>query len=443
MPRLADQKSLRRALAIVLLFGMLGRPALSQAQLQQPRSVRSVSGQFTVNDGRSRPASPLALRASTNANFLKLEPPLVTVSCERIKQALFRQLDAPDIWKGKIFVVLYPASSTNENVLISPERFSEGWHYRLAMPDVLTRTRYVTAITQALLTEMADRTATERSTEIPLWLVHGLAHEILSSSELEIILPPPRETGPVSASFVMGKKENPLAEAHRDLSANAPLTFQELSWPDENQLCGPAAELFGSSAQLFVNELFRLKDGRASLRQMLTDLPQFYNWQYAFLRAYRSSFQRPLDVEKWWALHLAHFTGRELEAERWSVEDSWKKLDEIVRPVVQIHEQTNQSPQYATVRLQTIIREWERGPQTQALREKISQLQMLRLRVSPELYATVDAYRSAIETYIEDRDRTSLIPFRRHAIENQAAAEAVKRLDALDARQPISHSVSR
>jgi hypothetical protein len=419
-------------------------PVVSHAQPLQPRSVRSVSGQFTVNDARSRPASPVALRASTNANFLRLEPPLVSVSCERIKQVLCRELDVSHSWNGKIFLVLYPASSTNENVLISAERFTDGWHYRVALPDVISRVRYVTAITQVLLTEMADRKAAERSTEVPPWLVHGLSRHILSSSELEVILPPPRDSGSVSASFVVGKKENPLAGAHRELSANkAPLTFQELSWPEDNSRCGVAGEVFGYSAQLFVSELLRLSKGRESMRQMVAELPQFYNWQFAFLRAYRGSFQRPLDVEKWWALHLAHFTGHQLEAERWSAEDSWKKLAELVRPVVQVHAQTNQSPQYAAVRLQTIIRDWERGPQTQALQEKISQLQMLRLRVAPELYPAVDSYLSTIETYIQDRDRTSLLPFRRQAIENQAAAEAVKRLDALDARHLISHSVSR
>ena len=54
-----------------------------------------------------------------------------------------------------------------------------------------------------------------------------------------------------------------------------------------------------------MGELLRLPDGRACLQRMLAQLPQHYNWQFAFLEAFHARFERPLDVEKWWALSLA------------------------------------------------------------------------------------------------------------------------------------------
>ncbi len=71
-------------------------------------------------------------------------------------------------------------------------RFKNGWQYRVDLPNVVERPRYVRAIVQVLLLELANRTAQGRGAEIPLWLVEGFSQLLLASSEVEIILPPPR-----------------------------------------------------------------------------------------------------------------------------------------------------------------------------------------------------------------------------------------------------------
>lgn len=434
-------------------FLLSGQP-LVYAQGLPFVSAHSVSDQFTVNDSRrdvrSAPSPAAVTRvAGTNSNFVRLEPALVTISCERIKQGLNRELDAPDLWRGKVFIVLYAAQSTNDNVLISPERLRDGWQYRVAVPDVISRTRYVTAVTQVLLLEMANREAGDRSAELPPWLIHGFSRQLLASSEAEIILPPPSHgsgvLGPLPAAVVMGKKENPLKEAHQVVSTHPALSFQDLSWPDDQALTGEAGEVFACSSQVLVDALLRLKNGRACMRQMLTILPQFYNWQLAFLRAFQSSFQRPLDVEKWWAVHLAHFSGRQLAAETWSPDDSWSKLDEVIRSVVLVQNApSNALPQYTNVSLQTIVRDWDRDPQTHALQEKLAQLQLLRPRLSTNAVPLLDEYRGAIESFLENRDKTGLpIPFRRQAIHRKVVEETVKQLDLLDSRRPISRSLAK
>jgi hypothetical protein len=421
---------------------------LTHGQARETLTARSLSGQFTVNDARTMP-SPAALGrfVATNASFIRLEPALVSISCERIKQLLNRELEAPDAWRGKVFLVLYAAQSTNDNVLISSERFGRGWQYRVALPDILTRTRYVTALTQILLLEMANRDAGDRSAELPPWLVQGFSRQLLASSEQEIILPPPGRSaavaGPLPAAVVVGKKENPLKEAHRVLSTHSPLSFEELSWPDEHSLTGEAGEAFVCSSQVFVDGLLRLKDGKASMRQMLASLPQFYNWQLAFLRAYQACFQRPLDVEKWWAVRLTHFSGRQLVAETWSADDSWGKLDEIIRSAVLMsNSASNSLPEYKEVTLQNIVRDYERESQTQALQEKLAQLQVLRLRLATNALPLLDQYRFTLEKFLQDRDKTGLpIPFRREAVRRKVVEETVKELDSLDSRRPISRSL--
>jgi hypothetical protein len=298
------------------------------------------------------------------------------------------------------------------------------------------RTRYVRAIVQVLLLEMANRNAGERSAELPSWLIEGFTRQLLASSEIEIILPPPRKRADnlsFTLTHVDARREDPLEAAHESLLTGPALTFAELSWPAPDQIAG---ESYGSSAQLFVSALLRLKNGRACLRVMVEELPRYYNWQFAFLRAFDAHFQRPLEVEKWWALQLAHFTGRDL-AQTWPASESLQKLDQAIRSSVEIRAGTNELPLRADAPLQTIIREWDRDPQTQALQNKLRELDLVRLQVATNHVALLDDYCRVIRAYLENRDRTGLVPFRKKAAQRHAATEAIQQLDALDARRMI------
>ena len=73
--------------------------------------------------------------------------------------------------------------------------------------------------------------------------------------------------------------------------------------------------------ELLVGELLRLPDGRSCLQTMLARLPQHRNWQFAFLEAFHTHFERPLDVEKWWALSLTQANGR-FAGQAWSLAES-------------------------------------------------------------------------------------------------------------------------
>jgi len=70
---------------------------------------RSVSGQFIVQSGRDALGSPVEAFLANDTNFVRLEPRLLTISCERIKQLVGRMLGATTTWSGKIFLRLYSA----------------------------------------------------------------------------------------------------------------------------------------------------------------------------------------------------------------------------------------------------------------------------------------------------------------------------------------------
>src|SRR5262249_44071290 len=155
----------------------------------------------------------------------------------------------------------------------------------------------------------------------------GFARQLLSSKEERLILPPPDavENGmnikrirveltdnPAAIGPNM-RKLNPLAEAMAMFRTNTPLTFDELSWPTDEQLSEKSGGVYTSSAQLFVAELLRMEHGSEYMRAMLVQLPNYLNWQLAFLAGYKPVFQDPIDVEKWWALEQVDFTGRDLQ----------------------------------------------------------------------------------------------------------------------------------
>ena len=427
-----------RAVVVCVVVGTLRSVAGVQLPPSDLVSVRSYSGQFIAYAGRSATLAPELSLIATNRDFVQLEPTLATVSCERIKQLLRRELNSTAPWRGTVYLVLHPARAPRDNITIISDRFKNDWQYRVDLPDVVARPRYVRAIVQVLLFELANRTAQAHAAEVPLWLVEGFTQLLLASNEAEIILPPPRATPrglSVSALSVSTRKETLLQQAQKKLRGRPPLTLDALSWPAEQELTGDTGELYSGSAQLFVGELLRFQDGRACLGAMLAQLPQNYNWQFAFLGAFHAHFKRPLDVEKWWALSLTQASGRDA-GQIWPIEESWQKLDQAIHTTIQVRAGANELPLRADVSLQKIIREWDPLKQSQALSDTLRELALLRLRIAQGYVALVQDYCQAIETYLRQLDRSaSASPVTKRADRRRAIEAAVQRLDALDAQR--------
>lgn len=426
------------AILLALLGGAGAQPA------GENLSTRSHSGQFVVR-APNRPADAiLAARLTAGGNYIQLDSSLLTVSCERIKVLLWRKLADKPSWRGRILLDLRAARSGDENVRMISEKFADGWRYRIQLPDVIERERFLRAIVQVLLLEIANRNAVERSAELPLWLVEGLSTEVLATGdmagELKLLLPPPdrAEAGMMLTRLKTNERRtNSLHWARVVLGSQPPLTFEELSWPADNQLSTAASEVYQSSAQLFVDRLLEFNDGPASFRVLLEELPKHLNWQLAFLKAFQAHFHSMLDVEKWWAVQVANFTGRELE-HNWSTAESWRKLDEIIHAPVQVQTGSLDEPMRTVVNLQTVLNTSNGIEQARFFRQKLDSLNALRARVSQDLAGLVDDYRSAISTFLDKQKNTSpFLPFRklRGLVVNRATAELTRQLDALEVRR--------
>jgi hypothetical protein len=435
--------------AIVLIAGLLAGLNVASAQVQPnvsvdsaPRVISSSSGQFYIST--RGPVSPNTLELAARSDLLTLEPALLAVSCDRIKAELLRQLDMADHWRGKIFISLHPARSAEESIPVVSERFGGNWQCIVELPDAIDRDRLVEAVVRATLLEIANHNATRRSAEVPEWLARGLARQLMGSSQLKLILPPPplqkdgwhisRTTMDFSddprPSIFPTRKLNPLTDASPVLRTNEPLTFEQLGWPTDEQLAETGAGLYSSSAQLFVSQLLQTREGPQGLRNLLADLPDYLNWQLAFEQAFQPMFKTTLDVEKWWALEIAQFSGRDL-LHLLTREESAQQLDAVFQ--FPIHVQIGQSePMRTDISLQTIIRGWSRTQQLDMVKNKIWELGVLRLRISPDYISLVDDYLGVMQEYYKKRSSSTRILAAVGLISDKSEDEAIARLDQLD-----------
>ncbi len=398
---------MKRAPVILLSVWLLPWTGFAQpTPLAQPawkpggNAVVSRSGQFIIMGSDIAGRMPEAGSA-----LVHLDAALLTVSCERIKQALLNTLNVSDQSQGKIRIGLYPFQDAGEDIIVTSERFANGWSYRMELPDAIEPVRLVRVITQVLLLEMANRNARDQSATLPLWLAEGMPQLLLLNSDFELVLPflapGAGNQGTTRSTQRNFRPADPLKKIRERLGRQPLMSLDELAEPPNEILAGENAEFFRTSALAFLYELLELKNGGAGLAAMLPELPWDPDWRIGFLKAFRSQFPRELDLAKWWALQSCYIVGA-TPAKTWTRAESLAKLDEILRCPLQVQTSTNDEPFHTDVPLQTWLRESAAPAQSQLLREKINLLAALRLRSAFNLAGLIDQYRQVLQTYLRD-----------------------------------------
>jgi hypothetical protein len=432
---------------VIVVFCLFWRQAGAQPALpenfrnevrraQNTPSCVSVSGQFIVHGAPAEAWRFMELSPSLSKDYVRMDASMLAVSCERIKSALLSDLGAQDQWQNRVAVFLHQAHSLDEPVVIGSSASQGEWTYYMNLPDTLDRTRLVSAFVNMTLLEMANRGA-ERSAEIPKWLAQGLTQQLTHESMAGLVMESPKEGNHdihTSSELLEGRSVPPLEQAHDILQAHPPLTLSELSWPRDGQ---EEDEVYRCSAQLLVSRLLQLDDGRACLRQMIQELPRHLNWQISLLDAFQRHFASELDLEKWWALCVVNFTGRDL-AQTWPHAESWQKLGEVIHTGAQVRTAVDELPLHTEVTLQSVIADWGYAMQEGVLRVKIQQLGQLRTSVSQDLAGLVDDYRLLLENYVKAREKSGA--FRNTTTQrvlgpDQLALDTIRQLNALDAER--------
>jgi hypothetical protein len=396
----------------------------------EPRATRSQSQQFVVQGLPMGPA-PAQHAPNSQSPYVRVDPTLLAVSCERIKQAILAELGWKDEWMGTIFVNVHPTEQFDQPIDITTIRHRTGWSYRVDMPDQVERSRLIRAIVQVVMREIVNRGAKNRPAELPPWLMEGMAAYLQATTLSTFTLEP--------ESWTIRQRENynDSAQQVRELlKSRTPLTFEELSWPTEEHLDGPESEVYRACSQYFVGELLRMKNGRPRFCDFLRGLPEFMNWQTAFLRAYQGQFDRLLDVDKWWSLEVAQLNSRNLMS-TWTPDEAFRQLDDALVVPAEVRLQARELPVNTAVKLQQILMEWPANRQNPILQQKISVLNILHFRAPPDLTGLIDNYRITLDTLLKDRQSRGQGPFASNPFSKDKVVveETIKRLDQLDAQR--------
>lgn len=405
-------------------------------------ATRSVSGQFVISG--SKEFSPLAEspQLMDATNLIRLEPATLSVTVERIKDSLWHALgieSEPDE-QGEFFLALHPARTLDDEVTIVAQSSGRQWNYEIQLPDVLPKTRFMRALTGALLLEYANRHggASGHTTEVPDWLVDGMAQRLLWNDTENLILSAPNGVvdGLAQVRTVATERGlDPLAGARQVLGSQPALSFEQMSWPTESQTDGDDGGVYRASSALFVDALLNLRDGPADVRVMLGRLPGCHNWQTAFQDAFKGYFPRPLDLEKWWAVQVVSFVSRGA-GPGWTPAVSRYKLDEILSVPVDVRYDSNALPSHAEVSMQTVIRNFDEPEQISVLEIKLRDLEAAELRLAAPLAGLADRYRLTLAAYLGVRSELpEARPAGRVALVSRRAdvRSTLKTLDELDA----------
>lgn len=440
------------SLAIILTLFSLASPAAAPPT-SAPNAIRSRSGQFLVIQPTRPLLQPNSKTGPTNG-LLNLSPEYTAVSCERIKDGLLRELGLKDVFrentgprKAQITIEVTPPSSSLPDLHFAATRYTDGWDYRLQVPAQVPPDLFVRGVVHALLVAWANRFPGTHAAEIPIWLTEGMARRVEGNSPVELVLDRPhgRVNGlPMDIKTRLNRRgelsqpsaKDNLEPVRERLRTHPALTFTELSLPS-SAMEPESMELYRDCAQLFVDELLQSPRGRENLRRFLERLTQHLNWQTAFYQSFQPQFARPIDVEKWWALTLVAFTGRD-PAQVWAREVAWRRLEQVLTLQGNIRTDDREIPARRLSSLQEVVQEWDTLQQGMVLHRVIRQLGSIQLKLPVDLAQLAENYRIVLTGFLSERNRQSYGSGKKGEVPLTTvmlAKQVVRKLDELDQRR--------
>jgi hypothetical protein len=427
------------------------------AQEGKEAVIRSESGQFIIHAAAPtahRLLLPQLMTTSRGEVFLlsrlrgarnpeeqpiHLDPSSVAFACERVKQSLLATLDLRDDWSGQIHLFLDSAVPGGQ-VLLDTIATDRGWLFRLALPREMRELDLDRMILHAVLLERSNRNPAAMANNIPKWLTEGLIRCMRAAAPdgLSVQSQTPLEfrrgaAGPLTTSIPFRPAAD--VEARSLLHGRQPLSFEEMCWPDS--LDTEKAALFAVSAELFVHELLKARDGRECVAGMLLKSTAYLNWQFAFLDAFQGHFRTLVEVEKWWSLAWTRLLGVDA-SQLWVSREAWEKLEFCLRATIETRAGAQGIPSRKMMTLQAVIRELPLAAERAAMETALFQLSLVERRVPPRLAALDKEYQQVIQVYLADTTPGDRSVLERHPAPfslNVSKQTAEGKLDLLDRKR--------
>ena len=176
------------------------------------------------------------------------------------------------------------------------------------------------------------------------------------------------------------------------------------------------------------------------MRDLITQLPAYMNWQTAFFQAFHDDFTRPLEVEKWWALRVVTFAARD-PGPRWTLAASREKLDALLRIPAEVRTGSNALPVLEEISLQEAITGFSTDAQTTLLEDRLRDLQLAQIRFALPFVMLAREYSTVLADYLGEPRRNLQLGRRGSAgtvsYHRVSQPAVLKKLTALDARRNL------
>ena len=422
---------------------LLAFSTLNGAVTVDYRTIVSHSGQIHVRALEGFRVPPILRQDEEAAGIIVLSPELLAVSAERIKDGVLEQLGTTDRGRAKIRFNFAPGKSDPNKFYVDSRRFTNGWSYRVTISPKIRRQVWLRGCVGIFLLEMANRMAGERSAEVPIWMIDGIATE-LSQSALVDLSPSFTDQIQVGGSnpglgrvIVPQRTEDPLIGTRRFLAQNIPVSVSELFFPTQQHLGGNKTAVYQRSAHFFFRQLASLRAGKASLQLFISSLSSHLNWQQAFFPSFQEQFTSMLEVEKWWSVALTDLT-QLTPISSWSIPASLSYLDRILMPAALVGQKRDELAQRQNFTLQQVMAQWAFEDQSPTLEQIMSRLRVLYIYAAPQLQNVIQGYLNTIQTYLTQRSEVGFESKRRgtgRLRADKVIRQARKQLNQLDSQR--------
>lgn len=415
-------------MAVAVGAGLFGAaPAQTPLSEVKPLVLESRSQQFkVVGYPAGTTLGPPSL-SHLLTNHVQMEPTLLVLTAERVRSELLAELGLGDRWMGRITITVQGDLPPTAPVVVESQWFPGGWRFQMVVPGQLDRPRLLRALTRALLLELANRSnASQRLSEIPLWLEEGLATHLLALHG-ESLVPEVR----TRMAVIRTASPDTFLEARQLLRGRELVPFSDLPLVAAGQLNDVHWQVFRRTSQLLVAELLNLPEGRAALAEFVRLLPAYLNSQLAFLRAFAGRFPTMLDAEKWWSVVWMNFTASDRHM-KLSLARSLDQLDEVLAAGIAVRLGTNAVPGRKELPLRELVANTDFPRHQPAVARAALQLQLLQANGPVELGRLIADYRQALNHYLKRRAAFSSQSTSASADAKLALKEVVEKLDLLD-----------
>jgi hypothetical protein len=386
-------------------------------------SFSGQSGQFVVH---SSPVPARQLPRLGNSALIQLEPEFVLVAAERTKRALCQELRIQDNFKDKIHISVLDRAPAGQRVAVVSQIHSDGFFYKVGFPAQIELIQMAKGLVQTVLLELANR-GSQRAAELPTWLVEGMTRQAFTAIQPAYVI----NSRPITFETAGYDR---LGTTRGYFQTNAPLTIQELSFPNFSKFTPEERERFEGSSHLLVHRLLLVSGGPARMANFIQLLPRTLNWQTALFTAYKGHFDGPLQFEKWWMLNWLEFSMRR-DHEYWPLERTLARLDSLLSTAMEVRTTTNNIPAFRDTPIQELLQSTDFNVQKELLGQKVQHLFFLSMNVPTEALPLWSAYQRAIDSYLQKRGLHDYQPALKSDPEQRLQAlikSTVKTLDELD-----------